>query len=79
MLILLTSVRAFGWTFGKALVALGASANMIPHGQGLLGLLAGPGHQSTLLYGSVMMLVSTVLLIATELKLSAGWIPVFVR
>lgn len=66
MLILLTGLVAFGWTFGVALVVLAVLARVIPRGWVLRDLLAGRGRWSVLLFGSVLLLVSTALFVGVE-------------
>jgi hypothetical protein len=70
MLILLTGIVAFGWTFGAALVVLAAVAKMVPHGWAVRDMLSGGGRRSVLLFGAALFLVSTVLFIGMEWTMS---------
>lgn len=72
VLILLTGIVAFGWTFGAALILLSAFAGAIPNGWTVRDLLAGGGRRSALLVGLVLFLVSTALFLGMEWTMSAG-------
>lgn len=72
MLMLLTGIVAFGWTFGVALIVLAALARMIPRGWAMRDLLAGRGRWSVLLFGSALFLAATVLFLGMELTMSVG-------
>lgn len=72
MLILLTGIVAFGWTFGVALVVLATLANAIPQGWATRELLAGRGRWSALLVGLILFSVSTALYLWMEWTTSVG-------
>jgi hypothetical protein len=74
MLILLTGLVAFGWTFGVALVVLAVLARVIPRGWMLRDLLTGRGRWSVLLFGSALFLTSTALFLWMEWTMSVGWV-----
>lgn len=71
MLMLLSGVVAFGWTFGVRLDVWRGTGRS--RGWAMRELLTGLGRRSALVYGLALFLASTVVYGATELMLSAGY------